>query len=94
MLWRRRRSAGLGWLKGQRIAEYGREHYKRYYWLTAVAFGAMLASKYLPHFMAISGSYYYIFQGIPQTRWRMGKKKKLMPRCFGASQSVRAMSRA
>jgi hypothetical protein len=37
----------------------------------------MLASKYLPHFMAISGSYYYIFQGIPATRWRMGKKKWL-----------------
>jgi hypothetical protein len=69
--------ANVFWLKGQRIAESGREHYKRYYWLTAVAFGAMLASKYLPHFMAISGSYYYIFQGIPATRWRMGKKKWL-----------------
>jgi hypothetical protein len=70
--------ANVFWLKGQRIAESGRENYKRYYWLTAVAFGAMLASKYLPHFMAISGSYYYIFQGIPATRWRMGKKKWLV----------------
>ncbi len=69
--------ANVFWLKGQRVAESGEGHPKRYYWATAVAFGAMLASKYLPHFMAISGSYYYIFQGIPATRWRMGKKKWL-----------------
>jgi hypothetical protein len=38
----------------------------------------MMASKYLPHFLAISVSYYYIFQGIPATRWRLGKKKWLV----------------
>ncbi|MDT5059829.1 MAG: Dolichyl-phosphate-mannose-protein mannosyltransferase [Acidobacteriota bacterium] len=70
--------ANVFWLKGQRIAESGEGRPKLYYWATAVAFGAMLASKYLPHFMAISGSYYYIFQGIPATRWRMGKKKWLI----------------
>jgi hypothetical protein len=70
--------ANVFWLKGQRIAESGEGRPKLYYWATAVAFGAMLASKYLPHFMAISGSYYYIFQGIPATRWRMGKKKWLL----------------
>jgi hypothetical protein len=70
--------ANVFWLKGQRVAESGQGRPLRYYWLTAVAFGAMLASKYLPHFMAISGSYYYIFQGIPATRWRMGKKKWLL----------------
>jgi hypothetical protein len=69
--------ANVFWLKGQRVAESEDGRFKRYYWLTAIAFGAMLASKYLPHFMAISGSYYYIFQGIPATRWRMGKKKWL-----------------
>ena len=69
--------ANVFWLKGQRVAESG-ERAHRYYWATAVCFGAMLASKYLPHFMAISGSYYYIFQGIPATRWRMGKKKWLL----------------
>jgi hypothetical protein len=69
--------ANVFWLKGQRVAESGQGSPLRYYWMTAVAFGAMLASKYLPHFMAISGSYYYIFQGIPATRWRMGKKKWL-----------------
>ena len=70
--------ANVFWLKGQRIAESGEGRPKLYYWATAVTFGAMLASKYLPHFMAISGSYYYIFQGIPATRWRMGKIKWLV----------------
>lgn len=70
--------ANVFWLKGQRVAESGRSHPERYYWATAAAFGAMLASKYLPHFMAISGSYYYIFQLNPTTRWRMGKKKWLI----------------
>jgi hypothetical protein len=70
--------ANVFWLKGQRVAESGEGRPKFYYWATAVGFGAMLASKYLPHFMAISGSYYYIFQGIPATRWRMGKKKWLI----------------
>lgn len=69
--------ANVFWLRGQRVAESGAGDFKRYYWATAISFGAMLASKYLPHFMAISGSYYYIFQGIPATRWRMGKKKWL-----------------
>ncbi len=38
----------------------------------------MLASKYVPHFLAISGAYYYAFQGLKTTRWRMGKKKWLV----------------
>jgi hypothetical protein len=70
--------ANVFWLKGQRIAESGRGRAETYYWATAAAFGAMLASKYLPHFLAISISYYYIFQGAPATRWRMGKKKWLI----------------
>lgn len=70
--------ANVFWLRGQRVAESGQGDFKVYYWATAISFGAMLASKYLPHFMAISGSYYYIFQGIPATRWRMGKKKWLI----------------
>jgi hypothetical protein len=35
----------------------------------------MLASKYVLHFMAVSTAYYYAFQGIPSTRWRLGKMK-------------------
>ncbi|HEX8844477.1 MAG TPA: glycosyltransferase family 39 protein [Pyrinomonadaceae bacterium] len=70
--------ANVFWLRGQRVAESKQGRPEPYYWATAVAFGAMLASKYLPHFLAISVSYYYIFQGIPATRWRMGKKKWLI----------------
>ena len=69
--------ANVFWLRGQRAAESGRARPEIYYWATAVAFGAMLASKYMPHLIAISGAYYYIFQGIPATRWRMGKRKWL-----------------
>jgi 4-amino-4-deoxy-L-arabinose transferase-like glycosyltransferase len=70
--------ANVFWVRGQRIAESGAGKAEPYYWATAAAFGAMMASKYLPHFIAISGSYYYIFQGIPATRWRMGKRKWLI----------------
>jgi predicted membrane-bound dolichyl-phosphate-mannose-protein mannosyltransferase len=70
--------ANVFWLRGQRAAESGAARPEIYYWATAVAFGAMLASKYMPHLIAISGAYYYIFQGIPATRWRMGKSKWLI----------------
>jgi hypothetical protein len=35
----------------------------------------MVASKYLPHFIAISWCYYWMFQQLPETRWRLGKKR-------------------
>jgi hypothetical protein len=63
------------WLRGQTVAEEGRRRPEPFYWATAAAFGAMLASKYVPHFIAISGAYYYVFQGDPLVRWRMGKRK-------------------
>lgn len=71
--------ANVFWLRGQRVAEseHGRKP-EPYYWATAAAFGAMLASKYVPHFIAISISYYYIFQLIPATRWRLGKRLMLI----------------
>src|SRR5260370_42253566 len=37
----------------------------------------MMASKYGPHLIGISLSYYWIFQKLPETRWRLGKKKML-----------------
>jgi predicted membrane-bound dolichyl-phosphate-mannose-protein mannosyltransferase len=70
--------ANFFWLKSQRIAESMRGRPEPYIWATAVAFGMMMASKYLPHFIGISVSYYHIFQAIPATRWRMGKKKFLI----------------
>jgi len=70
--------ANIFWLRGQRAAESGEARPERYYWATAAAFGAMMASKYMPHFLSISVAYYYIFQGIPATRWRLGKQKWLI----------------
>ena len=66
------------WLRGQKVAEAGVSKPEPYYWATAASFGAMMASKYVPHFLAISGAYYWAFQGVPATRWRLGKKKWLV----------------
>jgi 4-amino-4-deoxy-L-arabinose transferase-like glycosyltransferase len=71
--------ANFFWLRSQRIAESEpKRDPSRYYWATAVAFGAMVASKYLPQYMAISLSYYWVFQNIPETRWRVGKRRFLI----------------
>lgn len=69
--------ANVFWLRSQAIAEKGEKDPTPYYWATAVSFGAMVASKYLIHILGIFGAYYNIFQGIPATKWRMGKLKWL-----------------
>jgi hypothetical protein len=69
--------ANVFWLRGRRAAEGGHPRPEPYYWATAVCFGAMMASKYLPHVLAISGAFYYAFVGIKTTRWHMGKRKWL-----------------
>jgi predicted membrane-bound dolichyl-phosphate-mannose-protein mannosyltransferase len=70
--------ANVFWLRGQRAAESEPHRSpERFYWLAAASFGAMLASKYLPQLFAISVAYYYTFQRMPPTRWRLGKKKFL-----------------
>lgn len=69
--------ANIFWLRSQRSAESGDDP-RRYYWATAAAFGAMLASKYLPQLIAITIAYYWLFQAIPETRWRLGHKRMLV----------------
>ena len=71
--------ANIFWLRGQRIAE-GRSDRKPepYYWATAACLGAMMASKYLPQVFAIGICYYWMFQALPETRWRLGKKRFLI----------------
>jgi Dolichyl-phosphate-mannose-protein mannosyltransferase len=69
--------ANVFWLKGQRVAESTDRNPNRYYWLTGAAYGAMMASKYVPFLLAISMSYYWMFQRLPQTRWRLGTKRVL-----------------
>ena len=70
--------ANVFWLRGQRIAESTDRNPNRYYWATAACYGAMVASKYVPHFMAVSWCYYWMFQQLPETRWRLGKKRLLL----------------
>ena len=67
--------ANVFWLRGQRVAESTNRNPNRYYWATAACYGAMIASKYVPHFIAISWCYYWMFQQLPETRWRLGKKR-------------------
>lgn len=66
------------WLRGQRIAEsQPQRNPDGFYWAAAACFGAMMASKYVPQLLGVPIAYYYIFQGMPPTRWRLGKKKFL-----------------
>lgn len=67
------------WLRGQREAETRSTHQaEKYYWASAAAFGAMMASKYVPQLLTIAIAYYGVFQPIPATRWRLGKKRFLI----------------
>ena len=70
--------ANVFWLRGQRVAESTERNPNPYYWATAAAYGAMVASKYVPHLIAISVAYYWIFQMLPETRWRVGGKRFLI----------------
>lgn len=67
------------WLRGQREAETkSTKAAEKYYWAAGAAFGAMMASKYLPQLLTVAICYYFIFQSIPATRWRLGKKRLLV----------------
>ncbi len=71
--------ANVFWMWGQRVAESEpQRNPEKYYWATAAAFGAMMASKYLPQALTISFGYYWLFQRVPETRWRLGKKRMLI----------------
>jgi hypothetical protein len=69
--------ANVFWLRGQRVAESTDRNPNKYYWATAASYGAMVASKYVPFLFAISMCYYWMFQRLPETRWRLGKKRIL-----------------
>ena len=69
--------ANVFWLRGQRVAESTDRNPNKYYWATAASYGAMVASKYAPFFFAIGMCYYWMFQQLPETRWRLGKKRIL-----------------
>jgi hypothetical protein len=70
--------ANVFWVRGQRVAESTDRNPNKYYWATAACYGAMVASKYVPHLFTISLCYYWMFQQLPETRWRLGKKRILI----------------
>jgi Dolichyl-phosphate-mannose-protein mannosyltransferase len=66
------------WLRSQTVAEGGEGRSPGpYYLLTGAALGAMMASKYILHFVAIPISYNYAFQGLPNRRWQIGRPRYL-----------------
>ncbi|HEY0407827.1 MAG TPA: glycosyltransferase family 39 protein, partial [Pyrinomonadaceae bacterium] len=70
--------ANVFWLRGQRVAERESGRPEPFYWATAAAYGAMVASKYVPFLIFVSLCYYNGFQRDPATRWRLGKRRMLM----------------
>jgi hypothetical protein len=69
--------AAVFWLRAQRAAESGTAGAERYNLATGAALGAMLASKYLAHFVAVFVCYNYVFQKLPARRWRIGRPRYL-----------------
>lgn len=69
--------ANVFWMRAQRAAELKTGEPMWYVYAAAVAFGAMVASKYVPHVFVISVAYYNSFLGIGSTEWRIGKKRWL-----------------
>lgn len=69
--------ANVFWLRGQSRAERGAGNWHKYIWLSAIGFGAMMASKYLVHMLAVSIAYFEIFVGV-SSRWRFGARRWLI----------------
>ncbi len=70
--------ASFFFTRAQTRAERDGAPFDRWLYLTAAAFGTMIAAKYYPHFMGIIGAYYYMFLGLPTTRLHVGKQRWLM----------------
>jgi hypothetical protein len=70
--------AAVFWLRGQRAAESCEERPQRYYWATSACFGAMIASKYIPHLILVFVCYNYVFQLLPTRRWQIGHRRYLI----------------
>ena len=66
--------ANVFWLRGQSRAERGESNWHLHIWLAAIGFGAMFASKYLVHMLAVSIAYFEIFVGVSH-RWRFGTRR-------------------
>jgi hypothetical protein len=69
--------ANVFWLRGQSAAERKEDNWLWYLWTSAVFFGAMLASKYLPHLLGISAAYQKTFQYDLTVKWRINRYRWL-----------------
>lgn len=69
--------AALLWLKGQTAAETGKANWLRWVWMSAAAFGAMLASKYYLQLFGAAAAYYHAFTRLPGKKWSLGKPRWL-----------------
>lgn len=61
----------LFWIRSQTEAELRNGKWRRFAWLTAASFAALMASKYYPFFLAITGAYYIIYRNVPNRYWDM-----------------------
>ncbi len=60
-------------VKSQTRAEQDNPNWLRYVWGAAAGFGALMASKYYPHLLALTGGYYNVFLSLPGKKWSIGK---------------------
>jgi hypothetical protein len=64
------------WLRSQTLAEHGSPKYMRYGWLTAIAFAAVMATKYNPWLLATPMAYYTIYDHMSgRSKWSVGNSR-------------------
>ena len=69
--------ANVFWIRGQTGAERGESGWVRYAYIAAFFFGSMVASKYLPHLLAISLGYNVVL-AFPGHKWQLKPKRWLI----------------
>ncbi len=67
--------AQILWVRSQAAAQREDSNWIWYAWGSAAAFAGLMASKYYPHLLAVTGAYYNIFKYVPANRWHMRAKR-------------------
>jgi hypothetical protein len=63
--------ANVFFVRSQTAVQRDKKHWDWYAWATAASFAALMASKYYPHLLAITGAYYNIFKHVPGSKWNL-----------------------
>ncbi len=66
------------WVRSQTKAQHGEPKWAWYAWGSGAAFAGLMASKYYPHLLAISGGYYNVFKNVHSSRWNLRGKRWLI----------------